>query len=171
MDALRYPNGKYQVPTEITPAFIAASIQAIAAFPAELKQLTAKLTEVDLAKTYRNGGWNVQQLVHHCADSHMNAFIRFKKSLTEDEPAITGYKEAAWVDMADVQLPISVSIQLLESLHARWAAMLTNTSFEALGRGYFHPEQNRVVPLKEAVGLYAWHGQHHLAHIKIALAN
>jgi len=167
MDPNRYPIGKYEVPTNITPNFVRASIQAIADFPAQLKELTANLTDQDLAKCYREGGWNIQQVVHHCADSHMNAFIRFKKSLTEDSPEITAYKEAYWVEMADVSLPISVSIQLLESLHARWSTMLSNTSFDELGRGYFHPEQNRVVPLKEAVGLYAWHGKHHLAHIKM----
>lgn len=171
MDKQRYPIGKYQVPIEFTPVFISDSISSIASFPAQLKALTAGLSKEELAKLYREGGWNIQQVVHHCADSHINAFIRFKKSLTEDAPEITGYKEAAWVEMADVDLPITLSVQILEGLHARWAAMLSNCTLDELGRGYFHPEQNRVVPLKEAVGLYAWHGQHHLAHIKLALGN
>jgi hypothetical protein len=169
LDPQKFPIGKYQVPKEITATFISDSIDAIADFPSQLKDLAATITNADLVKTYRNGGWNIRQLIHHCADSHMNAFIRFKKSLTEDTPNITGYKEAAWAEMADVALPIDVSIQLLDAMHHRWAAMLKNTPISDLERGYFHPEQNRVVPLKEAVGLYAWHGKHHLAHIKIAL--
>lgn len=171
LDPQKFPIGKYQVPKEITATFISDSINAIASFPSQLRDLAATITDADLEKTYRSGGWNIRQLIHHCADSHMNAFIRFKKSLTEDSPNITGYNEAAWADMADVALPIDVSIQLLEAMHNRWAVLLKNTPISALERGYFHPEQNRTVPLTEAVGLYAWHGEHHLAHIKIAMGN
>lgn len=166
----RFPIGRFIAPNEITPTYIFDSIDSIESFPATLTGISTALSEEELSFKYREHGWCIREIIHHCADSHLNAFIRFRKSLTEKYPPITGYKEAEWVKLADSTEPIQFSLDILKGLHHRWAKMLQATPIENLTMsGYYHPEQDRVIRLSEAVSQYAWHGNHHLAHIKIAL--
>jgi hypothetical protein len=123
------------------------------------------LNEEQLDTPYRDGGWTVRQVVHHVPESHMNAYIRFKLALTENEPAVKPYDEAAWAETADVQgTPIEVSLAMLESLHARWVVLLNSMSDADFLKQFRHPEIG-VVPLEKNLALYAWHGKHHVAHI------
>lgn len=134
--------------------------------PTDVEMAIQNLDEHQLDTPYRDGGWTVKQLVHHIADSHMNAFIRFKLGLTENNPTIKPYEEKDWATMDDVyKVPINVSITLLHALHQRWYAMLENISEENLNRTVYHPAQQRDITLWQLLGIYAWHGKHHVAHI------
>ncbi|CAN5366763.1 bacillithiol transferase BstA [soil metagenome] len=166
---LRYPIGRFEKPQEYTPEQLNEWIGVIAAFPAELKADVQHLTDNDLALTYRPDGWNIRQVVHHCADSHMNAFIRFKLALTEDAPLINAYKEDVWANLSDTtDLPLEPSLRIIEGLHQRWAKLLRSISGTQWLAGYIHPEHGKHVGLQEATGQYAWHCRHHLAHVRIA---
>jgi DinB family protein len=165
-DDLRYPIGTWTKPASITDADRRAWVEEIARAPAALRKAATGLTDAQLDTHYRPGGWTVRQVVHHVPDSHMNAYIRFKLALTEDEPTIKPYEEKKWATLADTRtVPVAVSLALLEGIHARWMAVLRSMSPADFSRGYNHPEQNRVVPLGEALSMYAWHGKHHVAHI------
>jgi len=145
-------------------------IRQIGILPADLRAITEAISEDDLRKTYRQGGWNVRQIVHHIADSHLNSYIRFKWALTEENPVIKAYDEADWADLADSKsAPIDLSIDFLDSLHKRWVALLTRLTEQQWDRTFQHPETGRTLTLKWTLGLYAWHGNHHLAHIRHAL--
>ncbi|HEV2641749.1 MAG TPA: putative metal-dependent hydrolase, partial [Candidatus Elarobacter sp.] len=158
----RYPIGTFVSAGDTSPAGRDAAIADIAALPSRLRAAVAGLSDEQLATPYRDGGWTVHQLVHHVADSHMNAYVRFKLALTEDEPVIKPYDEAVWANLTDTKvLPIQVSLDLLDALHTRWVALLRGMSDADFARAYFHPESKRAVPLREALGLYAWHGKHH----------
>lgn len=127
------------------------------------------LSETTLELTYRPSGWTIRQVVHHCADSHMNAFIRFKLALTEDSPTVKPYREEFWAELPDIlNLPIEPSLQILEGLHQRWATLLRSFGSREWMAGYIHPEHGKHVGLDEATGEYAWHCRHHLAHIRVA---
>lgn len=172
IEKLRFPIGKYTAPESYTPQLIAGWIDDIAAFPALLKAEVETLPVADLQKTYRPGGWTIQQLVHHCADSHVNAFIRFKLALTEDNPTIKPYAEALWAELPDtLELPIGASLQILEGVHARMAKVLSTLTNEQLQRTFVHPEHNRTQSIAFTIGSYAWHGKHHLEHVKLAKAS
>ncbi|MBC7423468.1 MAG: putative metal-dependent hydrolase, partial [Ferruginibacter sp.] len=124
------------------------------------------LDESQLNTPYRPDGWNVKQLVHHVADSHMNAYIRFKLALTENNPTIKPYDEAAWANLIDTQqVPINVSLTLLHALHVRWVALIRGMSTEDWNRTVYHPEQKKEITLWDLLGMYSWHGRHHTAHI------
>jgi DinB superfamily len=142
-------------------------IEAIASAPRSLRNAVAGLSEDQLETTYRPGGWTVRQVVHHVPDSHLNAYLRMKLALTEDKPTIKPYEEARWAELPDGRTgPIQVSLTLLEALHHRWVLLLrqlTPTQFE---RRFVHPEHGRQIEIQEALALYAWHGQHHAAHIQ-----
>ncbi len=160
---LRYPIGRPTPPDG--PTAYAACIDAIERLPAELRAAAGGLTDAQLDTPYRDGGWTVRQVVHHVADSHMTAFLRFKLALTEEMPRIKPYHEARWAELADAALPIEPSLTLLDALHLRWTALLRaipDGDYEA--RGYDHPE-NGSTPLRTALGVYAWHGRHHVAHV------
>jgi uncharacterized damage-inducible protein DinB len=162
---LRYPIGKY-----VTEPFSEATKQKwlrdIQFFPNDLEVAIQNMDAPQLDAPYREGGWTVKQLVHHMADSHMNAYIRFKLGLSENNPTISPYEENDWVDMDDVYtVPINVSITLVHALHLRWHAVLKGATEEQLNRTIFHPQQNRSMTLWFLLGLYAWHGKHHVAHI------
>lgn len=168
-DPLRYPIGRFERPQQYTPELLAGWIDAIAAYPAQLRAEVQHLTDAELSLTYRPGGWNIRQVVHHCADSHMNAFIRFKLALTEDAPIIKPYREELWAELPDtLTLPVEPSLQILEGLHLRWAALLRTFGAREWRSGYIHPEHGKHVGLEEATGTYAWHGKHHLAHVRLA---
>jgi len=169
MTELRYPIGQFQYPKEVTSQQVKEWIEDICLLPKQLEEALSRATEQALAKSYRENGWNVLQLVHHIADSHMNSYIRFKLALTEDEPTIKPYNEAEWAMLPDSEMPIATSLKLIESLHERWVYLLTSLTDEQLQRAFNHPDSG-LTTLEHAIGLYAWHGKHHLAHIQNALA-
>lgn len=165
MNDLRYPIGRFAVEGEISPELRREWIDAIAETPARLRVALQGLSPEQIDTPYRPGGWTVRQVVHHLPDSHMNAYIRFKLALTEDEPAIKGYREDRWAELADSRtVPVDVSLALLESLHERWTVLLRSMRPEDFARTFQHPERG-VLRLDWTLGLYAWHGRHHIAHI------
>jgi hypothetical protein len=162
---LRYPIGKFQHVASLTQEQRGQFIAAIAETPARLAAAVAGLNPEQLDTPYRPGGWTVRELIHHIPDSHMNAFIRFKLALTEDEPTIKPYDEALWAKLGDVKgTPTQVSLALLENLHKRWVALLLSLSPADWLRKFRHPEIGTMM-LDDLLALYAWHGRHHVAHI------
>ncbi|MEK4510657.1 YfiT family bacillithiol transferase [Paenibacillus sp. FSL K6-2524] len=164
----RYPIGEFKCSEIISHEEVTDWINEIREFPSRLVEVVSNLTDVELNKTYRVNGWTICQVVHHIADSHMNAFIRFKLALTEDNPTIKPYDQDEWAKSADCKLPIEASLSIIESLHERWSYLLQSLSEEQLNRTFHHPDSG-LVPVKRNIGIYAWHGNHHLAHIKNAL--
>ncbi len=165
-DKLRYPIGKFIAPQVYTTDYLSERIQEIAQFTALLKKEVSQLTNEQLNTPYRDGGWTIRQVVHHCADSHMNCFIRIKWTLTEDNPTIKFYYEDRWGKMEDnATMPIEPTLALLEGLHFRLAYLMKSLSESDLNRSCIHPEHNASFQIKEIIGTYAWHGLHHLAHI------
>ena len=172
LNKVQYPIGKFEKPAVCTQEMINQGIEDIANFPILLRQEVENLDEKSLLKTYRPNGWTIQQIVHHCADSHINSFTRFKLALTEDSPIIKPYEEALWAELPDtLNYPIHTSLVLLEALHLRWVYLLKSLTPEQLERKFIHPASGSEVILKNAILSYAWHGKHHLAHIKLAKNN
>jgi hypothetical protein len=166
MSDLRYPIGKADLSVPVTAERRPALIADIANGPAALRAAIAGLSPRQLDTAYRPGGWTVRQVVHHVPDSHSNAYIRFKQALTQDTPLIMAYDEAKWAELPDSQsTPIDVSLAMLEALHGRWVTLLRAMKRDDFARVYRHPEYQRTVTLDEALVLYAWHSQHHVAHI------
>jgi hypothetical protein len=164
---LRYPIGQFDKPPVITTHVLENWIETIGSFPELLSFEVALLADEQLDTPYREGGWTIRQVVHHCADSHMNAFARFKLALTEDNPVIKPYNEALWAELSDSKsLPVAPSLFTLKGLHYRWYNLLKNLDKESLKRKYTHPEHGQEFTLDEAIGMYAWHCSHHLAHVK-----
>ena len=162
---LSYPIGKFQYGTFMSATQRTAAIDTIAQTPANMRQAVRGLSAAQLDTPYRPGGWTVRQVVHHVPDSHLNAFIRTKLALTENEPTIKPYDEKAWANLADVpSTPIEVSLTLLETVHQRWNYILRGLSEADYSRTFRHPEHG-VRTLDWMVALYAWHGPHHVAHI------
>ena len=169
LEVLRYPIGKFVKPDTYSAEFIAQNIEVIDRYPSLLKNEVAGLSTEELKWIYRPDGWNIVQVVHHTADSHMNAFIRFKLAITESTPAIKPYLQNLWAELPDtVTVPIEASLKILEGLHLRWSTLLRTLSEIDFEKKYFHPEQKREVELKEVLSLYAWHCKHHLAHVQQA---
>jgi DinB superfamily len=166
MDDLRYPIGKADLDTPMTPERRRQAIAEVEAAPAALRNAIRGLSATQLETPYRPGGWTVRQVVHHVPDSHLNAYMRFKQALTEDFPVIMAYDEAKWAALPDVAaVPTDVSLDLLDSTHARWGAILRSMGPAEFARGYTHPEYKRRFSLDQGLALYAWHGRHHVAHI------
>lgn len=165
-----YPIGKLNQPKEFTEDIITKMVHDIRVLPKHLKKVCKKIKKKDeLQLSYRDGGWSIEQIVHHIADSHMNAFIRFKMALTENNPTIKPYDENLWSETADIQLPIKTSIKLLKALHEKWTSLLENMDKNDFKRTYFHPGYNTKSTLEEVLAVYAWHGKHHVAQIEVAL--
>ena len=163
---LRYPIGRFVEPSNISTTLIESSIADIGAFPGRLAEAVAGLSEQQLDTPYRPDGWTVRQVVHHCADSHMNSWMRFKFALTEDKPLIRPYFEDRWADLPDSKvMDIAPALRLIEALHMKWVYLLNRLSEADLAREYIHPEHGKEYPLGMVVALYAWHCNHHLAHI------
>lgn len=161
----RYPIGKY-LPEPFSEEKKEDWLSDIRYLPQLLENALLNLDEQQLQSPYRQGGWTIQQLVHHVADSHINAYCRFKLGITEDNPAIKPYDEKLWAELPDVKaLPIYISITLLHALHARWHYLLEQFATKDWNRTVFHPEQKKTITLWELLGSYAWHGKHHTAHI------
>jgi len=164
-DDLRYPIGKYAA-QPFSHEQKEKWLLDLTFLPEELELSVQNLDAHQLQTPYREGGWTVQQLVHHVADSHMNAYIRFKLGLTENNPPIKPYEEKEWAKLADVEaLPINVSLTLLHALHKRWVAAIKDISEEQWQRTLFHPEHKKEMSLWYLLGMYAWHGKHHVKHI------
>ncbi len=165
MDDLRYPIGKYE-PQPFSERQRDKWLIDLAQLPTILEQTVSNLDEAQLQMPYRDGGWTVHQLVHHIADSHVNSFCRMKLILSENNPTIRPYEEAIWAEQADVKaLPINVSITLLHALHLRMHALMKAVEGKDWERTYFHPESKQENTLWYLLGMYAWHGKHHVAHI------
>ena len=165
MEDLRYPIGKFEYAGPASPEQVAQWIGEIAAAPARLRAAVDGLTEAQIETPYRPGGWTLHQVVNHVPDSHMNAYIRFHWALTEDEPLIKAYHEDRWAELYDGRTtPVSVSLALLEALHARWVLLLRSLSPAELGKTFRHSELGSLT-LERVIGLYAWHGRHHVAHV------
>jgi hypothetical protein len=165
MENLKYPIGKFQYEGAITAEQRDIWIKEIAEAPQKLRLAVQGLSDSQLDTPYRPDGWTVRQVVHHVADSHINSYIRFKLALTEDLPTIKPYDEAKWAELSDsVYLPVEISLQLLDALHLRWVDVLRSTTVEAFNRSFIHPESGET-PLAKNLGIYAWHGNHHIAHI------
>jgi hypothetical protein len=161
----RYPIGKYTPPQDPTPALRQQAISEIAQTPANFRAAIKGLTAQQLDTPYRDGGWTVRQLAHHVPDSHLNAYIRFRLALTEQEPTIKPYDEARWAELEDAKnAPPDVSLTLLDSLHERWTRLLRSLKAEDFARTFRHPDHG-VRPIDWLLFLYAWHGRHHTAHI------
>ena len=161
----RYPVGQFQAPNVPTPAMRGQAIQEIAAVPAAVRAATHGLNDAKLDTPYRDGGWTARQVVHHIADSHMNAYVRCRLALTESEPTIKPYEEGAWAKLEDAaHSPIEVSLRLLEPLHERWVILLRSVKTEEFARTFRHPDHG-IRTLDWMLFLYAWHGKHHTAHI------
>ena len=170
LEQLKYPIGHFEIPREITSETIKNWIIEIYAFTNKIETILENISKQELNFKYRPNGWNIKQLVHHCADSHSNAFIRFKLALTEDNPNIKPYKEALWAELIDgKEDDISYSLMILKGTHHKWTLLLNNLEESHWERTYFHPESKKTYFLKEVVGLYAWHCNHHLEHIKNAI--
>ena len=167
----RYPISKYE-PQPYSDKQLRDWLNDIKFLPGTLENAITNLDEHQFETPYREGGWKIKQLVHHVADSHMNAYMRFKLGLTEHAPTIKTYDEKAWANLQDsAALPANISITLLHALHARWYETLKSMSREDWNKVIIHPDHNREVTLWHLLGMYAWHGRHHTAHITNAREN
>ena len=162
---LKYPIGQFFSPVEIDQDIIESWIADIASFPDRLSRTVAHLSDQQLDTPYRPGGWTVRQVVHHCADSHMNSLIRFKLALTENKPVIKPYFEDRWANLPDSIMEINPALQLLHGLHSKWVYLLHTLTSSELKRSFIHPDSQSEIRLDTAIALYAWHCNHHLAHI------
>jgi hypothetical protein len=162
-----YPIGRMHIPDIYSEKEYLNALQDIKTLPRILDYCLENLDAEQLNATYREGSWNIHQIFHHIADSHMNAFIRTKLMLTEDHPTIKAYNQDDWVKTPDVlNVPVNYSITLIHALHHRWIALLTTLSEKDLMRTYYHPEYKKTVALWQVVQTYAWHGKHHAEQIR-----
>jgi DinB family protein len=164
MDELRYPIGEFAMPVTVTPAMRTDALASIAEMPQKLRSAVDGLSASQLDTPYRPGGWTVRQLVHHVADSHINAFVRLKLALTEDNPTVKPYDEKAFAGLPDQRLPVDVSLALLDGLHARWSTVLDALTPQQFSRPLYHPEIGAIT-VDYLVQTYGWHSRHHVAHI------
>jgi hypothetical protein len=166
-EALRYPTGKFAPQDTYSKSEIDHFIQRMEALPSRLENLVKGLSAKQLDTVYREGGWTARQVIHHVADSHMNAYIRFKWTLTENTPVIKAYDEKLWAETGETRLDPQLSLNVLKAVHAKWTALLKTLTPVELKREYIHPETKKNNPLDRMVAMYAWHGEHHLGHLKI----
>jgi hypothetical protein len=166
-EQLRYPIGKLKSEESYTLDQVKANIKRIEAIPAQFEKIASSLSHQQLNTPYREGGWTAKQVLHHVPDSHLNAYIRIKWALTEETPTIKAYDEKAWADTYETQADPSISIALLKALHAKWVVLLNELSEKDLERKFFHPDSKKYIRLDQAIATYAWHGEHHLGHLKI----
>ncbi|GAB3790109.1 bacillithiol transferase BstA [Spirosoma horti] len=164
LDALKYPIGDFVYGQSFSDEHTRQHIAAIDELPIKLTELVGKWGDDRLDTPYRPGGWTIRQLVHHMADSHINAYVRTKLALTEFNPTISPYEEGEWAKLPDSTLDIAPSLVILRNLHQRWVTILNALTDAELGRTYFHPGSQRTFVLREVVAMYAWHGEHHYQH-------
>ena len=173
LDKLKYPIGNFEKPTtkniEESKDLVLDWKNDIDFFPMRLKKVLFDLNEEELNWKYRPQGWTIKEVAHHYSDSHTNALIRFKLTLTEEEPTIKPYLESKWAELQDMSLPVEVSISILEGIHQKLNIIIESLSESDLERRFFHPKHQVYFTLFELVATYAWHSNHHLAHIKQAI--
>jgi hypothetical protein len=166
LEKLRYPIGKFKPPVGIRKDDIIRWIDYLEMYPQQMRDAVKGLGDSQLDTPYREGGWTIRQVVHHVPDSHLNAYVRFKLALTEDNPTIRPYMEDRWSELYDTKsAPVDVSLGLLEFIHKRWVIVLRNMSETDFKRTFFHPESKVTRTLEVVLALYDWHAKHHLAHI------
>ncbi|MBS1517865.1 MAG: putative metal-dependent hydrolase [Bacteroidetes bacterium] len=162
----KYPAGKFVKPESVTPELMKQYLMVISGFPSRIRKEVQDLTEEQLDTPYRAEGWTIRQVVNHCADSHMNSLMRLKLALTENNPVIKPYFEDKWAELPDSKnMPVESALKMLEGIHERWSVLIKNLSAEQMKRTFFHPENRIKFRVDENIGLYAWHCDHHLAHI------
>ena len=161
---VRYPIGLFQYDGEMDKEVVNKWVKEIEELPRMLQDAVKDLDDEQLDTPYRLDGWTIRQVIHHLADSHMNAYIRLKLALTEESPVVKTYDETKWAELNDYQFPVEGSLLLLEGLHKRWAELLRTLSQSEMEKTFTHPELGEVLIYKN-IGMYAWHGKHHLAHI------
>ena len=164
---LQYPIGKFAPKESYTAEEISELIDSIEGAPGKIEETFKKLSAKKLDMPYRPGGWTARQVLHHIPDSHMNAYIRFKWSLTEATPTIKAYNEKAWAETYEVKGDPALSVALLKALHAKWVTLLRSLSNQDIQKSFVHPETGKQVRLDRLIAMYAWHGEHHLGHLKI----
>ena len=164
VDDFRYPIGQFKPAPQFTPEDRAAHIAILRQLPDRLSEAVEGLEDTQIDTPYREGGWTVRQVVHHIADSHLNSYVRFKLALTEFEPEIKPYDEAAWAALPDSQMPVDVSLTLIWALHQRWVELLESMTEKDFQKKFVHPERG-VQDLATTLALYDWHSRHHTAHI------
>ena len=167
----RYPIGKFEPKESYTAEEITHHIQRIEVIPQNVDNTIRGLSPLQLDTPYREGGWTVRQVVHHIADSHMNAYIRFKWTLTEETPLIKAYYEKEWALTPETKADPSLSIALLKALHTKWIVLLKGLSPSDLKKAFIHPETKMQIKLERIIAMYAWHGEHHLGHIGLVRGN
>lgn len=166
----QYPIGKFSPRESYTPEERERFISSIGTLPAELEKLIKDFTSAQWNTPYREGGWTARQVVHHLADSHMNAYIRVKWALTEQTPLIKAYDEKAWATTPEVEADTSLSVNLLRALHAKWVTLLRAIPEDQLSRSFIHPATGKPNTIERMIALYSWHGEHHLGHLKLVAA-
>jgi len=170
LEELRYPLGHFMRPQKIPKLLVQDWIAQLEALPVNLSDMVTTLSEKQLETPYRPGGWTIRQVIHHLADSHHHSYIRFKWALTEDRPLIKPYLEKEWAQLFDATTaPIQLSLDHLTVVHAKLVYLLGGLSEEDLQRTFIHPDGNTETTLEENIGRYAWHGNHHFAHIHMLL--
>ncbi|TJY32925.1 YfiT family bacillithiol transferase [Pontimicrobium aquaticum] len=167
LEKLKYPIGSFAAPKVITSNHINNWIDVLEEFPFKLKNLVLHLNNEQLDTPYRDGGWTIRQVVHHVSDSHHHSYIRFKWALTEDKPVIKYYHEQLWAELPDAKYaPIKLSLDHLAAVHSKLVYLLKSLTEDDLNKSFIHPEHNQEVRLKKNIGIYAWHSNHHYAHIE-----
>jgi hypothetical protein len=166
-EALRFPIGKFAAQDSYSQNEINTNITRIEALPNKVENIIQTFSTKQLDTTYREDGWTARQVLHHLPDSHLNAYIRFKWTLTEATPLIKAYDEKAWAETPETSLDPTASIALLKALHIKWVTLLKRLTPDDLKREFKHPESGKNISLARLIALYAWHGEHHLAHLKI----
>jgi len=166
IEHLQYPVGRFKLPEFVSAEELHQAKEIIAGFPEKINAAFEGLTREQLESPYRPDGWTARQVIHHCADSHMNALIRFKLALTEDKPVIKPYAQADWANLADNKLDPAISISILHGIHQRWVALMDSMTDDQWKRSFVHPEYHQEQRLEQAAMLYAWHCRHHLGHVK-----
>lgn len=161
---LRFPIGKFDASGEVTPETRRKFIRTISELPEKIAEAVKDLDDERLDTEYRPEGWTVRQTIHHVADSHLNAFCRFKLALTEEKPTIRPYYEDRWAKLKDSEMPIDASLNIIEGVHKRWAALLEAMSDADFKKELIHPDSGELT-LEKMLGLYDWHSKHHTAHI------
>lgn len=171
MDKLKYPIGRFEAPENISDDRLQEAISDIGALPEKILAATKLLGSDKLDHPYRPGGWNGRQVIHHIADSHLNAMIRFKLALTEENPTIKPYKEDLWAALADYSAPIDHSLQLITAIHYKWHQLMDSLSNEHWKRTFYHPENKTSITLMRNALMYQWHGNHHLGHLNLIVSS
>lgn len=162
---MKYPIGNFVAPAAYTNDDMHRWIDDIATLPGKLRHAVNGLTQQELDTPYRVGGWTIRQVIHHMADSHMNSITRIKLALTEESPVIKPYEEAAWAKLPDYNLPVDSSLKILEGIHIHFVALFNSFTENEWARTFVHPASGATIPLKKVLALYAWHSNHHLAHV------